>query len=193
MPDEGLQQLRKHDAIYLGAVGPAMTRLTGEVADGFFTHSCNSDPRMIREVAMPAVEAGAKRNGRSLSDVEVMVSPYMNTGATSAEITESREANRRQMAIMYSTPNYWGALRLRGQEDLGEQLRALTREGRWDELASHLTDEIVDEIAITGDYPEAATLLKERYGDLPVSLRFPLPDDPARDSEIAKSLELLRS
>ena len=92
--------------IYLGAVGPAMTRLTGEVADGFFTHSCNSDPRMIREIAMPAVEAGAKRGGRSLDDVDVMVSPYMNTGSTAEEIAESREANRRQMAIMYSTPNY---------------------------------------------------------------------------------------
>ena len=179
--------------IYLGAVGPAMTRLTGEVADGFFTHSCNSDPRTIREIAMPAIEEGAKRGGRSLDDVEVMVSPYMSSGANAEEIAESREANRRQMAIMYSTPNYWGPLRLRGWEDLGEQLRGLTREGRWDELAGHLTDEIVDEIAITGDYAESAVLLKERYGDLPVSLRFPLPGDPASDPQIAKALELLRS
>ena len=179
--------------IYLGAVGPAMTRLTGEVADGFFTHSCNSDPRTIREIAMPAVEAGAKRGGRSLDDVDVMVSPYMNTGSTAEEIAESREANRRQMAIMYSTPNYWGPLRLRGVEELGAQLRALTREGRWDELADLLGDDLVDEIAISGDYVDSAHLLKERYGDLPVSLRFPLPDDPADDGQVAKALEILRS
>ncbi len=179
--------------IYLGAVGPAMTRLTGEVADGFFTHSCNSDPRMIREVAMPAIEEGAKRGARTLGDCEVMVSPYLNTGATSEEIAESREANRRQMAIMYSTPNYWAPLRLRGWDDLGERLRALTREGRWDELSTHLSDELVDEIATSGDYLEVASLLKERYGDLPVSLRFPLPDDPAHDAQIAKALDRLRS
>ena len=179
--------------IYLGAVGPAMTRLTGEVADGFFTHSCNSDPRMIREVAMPAIEEGAKRGERSLDDVEVMVSPYLNTGATAKEIAASRGANRRQMAIMYSTPNYWAPLRLRGWDDLGERLRALTREGRWDELSSHLTDELVDEIATTGDYLEVASLLKERYGELPVSLCFPLPDDPAHDAQIAKALERLRA
>lgn len=178
--------------IYLGAVGPAMTRLTGEVADGFFTHSCNSDPRSIRELAMPAVEAGAERGGRSLDDVDIMVSPYMNTGSTAEEIAEARDANRRQMAVMYSTPNYWGPLRLRGIEEIGEQLRGLTREGRWDELADLLSDDLVDEIAITGDYLDSAHLLKERYGDLPISLRFPLPDDPADDGQVAKALEILR-
>ena len=142
---------------------------------------------------MPAVEAGAKRGGRSLDEVDVMVSPYMNTGSTAEEIAESREANRRQMAIMYSTPNYWGPLRLRGVEELGAQLRALTREGRWDELADCLNDDLVDEIAISGDYVDSAHLLKERYGDLPVSLRFPLPDDPADDGQVAKALEILRS
>ena len=179
--------------IYLGAVGPAMTRLTGEAADGFFTHSCNSDPRTIREIALPALEAGARRAGRAPGDVAVMVSPYMNTGADAAAIAASRDANRRQMAIMYSTPNYWGPLRLRGREELGERLRALTREGRWDELAGCLTDDLVDEIAISGDYPEAAALLRERYGGLPVSLRFPLPADPAFDDRIAQALGLLRS
>ena len=35
-----------------------------------------------------------------------------------------------------------------------------------------------------GDYVDSAHLLKERYGDLPVSLRFPLPDDPADDGQV---------
>ncbi len=179
--------------IFLGAVGPAMTRLTGEVADGFFTHSCNSDPRTIREITMPALEAGAKRSGRSLDAFETMLSPYLNTGVTKEEIEAARDANRRQMAIMYSTPNYWQPLKLRGWDDLGPRLRELTRENRWDELADHLTDEIVDEVATTGEYAEIGSILKERYGDLPVALRMPLPEDPAHDAEIAKAIADLRS
>ena len=132
---------------------------------------------------------------RSLGDYDLA----LQVSHQMAEILEGLEernwswGNYRSMAIMYSTPNYWGPLRLRGVEELGAQLRALTREGRWDELADCLNDNLVDEIAISGDYIESAHLLKDRYGDLPVSLRFPLPDDPADDGQVAKALEILRS
>ena len=158
-----------------------MTRLTGEVADGFFTHSCNSDPRAIRELAIPAVEAGAKRGGRSLDDVDIMVSPYMNTGSTAEEIAEVRDANRRQMADHVLDSELLGsAAPARHRGDSALQLRELTRANRWDELADLLSDDLVDEIAITGDYIDSAHLLKERYGDLPDLAALPAAGRPRR-------------
>ena len=50
--------------ILLGAVGPKMTRLVGEVADGMLSHPTNSSPRYLREVTIPELAAGAVDAGR---------------------------------------------------------------------------------------------------------------------------------
>ena len=52
--------------IFLGAVGPKMTALVGEVADGIMTHPTNGAPRYLREVTLPEMAKGA-RTGRALA------------------------------------------------------------------------------------------------------------------------------
>jgi probable F420-dependent oxidoreductase len=47
--------------IFLGAVGPKMTELAGEVGDGMMTHPTNSAPRYLREATRPALATGARR------------------------------------------------------------------------------------------------------------------------------------
>ena len=58
--------------IYLGAIGPGMTGLVGEVADGMVCHPTNTAPRYLREVVMPRIASGAARAGRDASEVRVM-------------------------------------------------------------------------------------------------------------------------
>jgi probable F420-dependent oxidoreductase len=63
--------------IYLAALGPKMCELAGEVADGVLL---NWLPPSAVPVSVGHVEAGAKRAGRSLSDVDVAV--YVRTCVT---------------------------------------------------------------------------------------------------------------
>ena len=54
------------DTVYLAAVGPAMTRLAGEVADGLLVHGFTTE-RYLRERTLPALEEGLAASGRSRS------------------------------------------------------------------------------------------------------------------------------
>jgi probable F420-dependent oxidoreductase len=63
--------------IYLAALGPKMCELAGEVADGVLL---NWLPPSAMPASLSHVEAGAKRAGRSLADVEVAV--YVRTCVT---------------------------------------------------------------------------------------------------------------
>ena len=50
--------------VYLAAVGPKMTEVAGEVADGLIAHAFTTE-RYMREVTLPAVERGLATAGRS--------------------------------------------------------------------------------------------------------------------------------
>ena len=63
--------------IYLAALGPRMCELAGEVADGVLL---NWLPPSAMAASVGHVEAGAKRAGRSLSDIDVAV--YVRTCVT---------------------------------------------------------------------------------------------------------------
>ena len=178
--------------ILLAGVGPFMLRLVGEVADGVLTHPSNSDLRNVKERTLPAIEEGAKRAGRSLSDIEIIAYGHVITGANAEELQAGRDEFRRTMAIMWSTPAYWGTLQLHGWDELGPSLRQLTREERWDELPNFVTDEIIDELVPVATFADIGAILKEQWSDLPVAIRFPMPEDPAHDTEVAKVLAELR-
>ena len=92
--------------ILLGAVGPRMMALVGEVADGMVTHPTNTAPRYLREVVLPSLERGAKRAGRSVDDVELRVGPPIATGKDDAAVTGERERQRELLTFLYSTPAY---------------------------------------------------------------------------------------
>lgn len=47
----------------MGAVGPVMTALAGEIADGMITHPTNTPPRYVSEVVRPRLAEGAARGG----------------------------------------------------------------------------------------------------------------------------------
>jgi coenzyme F420-dependent glucose-6-phosphate dehydrogenase len=58
--------------IYIGASGPAATRLAGRVADGFITTSGKADT-LYRDTLIPALSEGAGKAGRSLGDIDLMI------------------------------------------------------------------------------------------------------------------------
>src|SRR5436189_135460 len=50
--------------MWLAGVGPAMTEVAGEVADGFLVHPFSTE-RLLREVTLPALERGLARQART--------------------------------------------------------------------------------------------------------------------------------
>jgi len=177
--------------LYLGAVGPSMTTLAGEVSDGLMTHPSNTPPRYLREVTRPRLEAGASRAERS-SLPRLMVSALLATGETPAEVRAEREKQREMLGFLYSTPAYWGSLELFGWKHVGEQLLACSREGRWDEMTALLTDEMLDTFVPAAPYGEIAEVLRDRYDGLCDWITFPMPASASQDPACRKAIATLK-
>lgn len=66
-------QPRTEIPVYLGAMGPVLTRLTAEIAEGFISHELCS-PAWLAERITPDLEAGLGRSGRPRESLDVVVS-----------------------------------------------------------------------------------------------------------------------
>ncbi len=178
--------------IYLGAVGPAMTALAGEVADGHMSHPTHSAPRVLEQLALPALERGAARVGRKAQDLERMAAGMVSTGRDEPAVERERKKNRELLGFLYSTPSYWPALEIYGCNEIGEQLHAMAREGRWAEMPGLVDDDLLETMIPSGTYDEIADRLRERNRGLATQITFPMPEDPDDDGRVAEVIAALR-
>jgi len=58
--------------VYIGASGPAATRLAGRIADGYITTS-GKDPKLYTDTLLPALHEGLEKAGRSLDAVDTLM------------------------------------------------------------------------------------------------------------------------
>ncbi|MDG2334806.1 MAG: TIGR03617 family F420-dependent LLM class oxidoreductase [Myxococcota bacterium] len=179
--------------IHLGAIGPLMTALAGEAADGLMCHPTNSSPRYLEEVVRPRLEVGRLRGGRAAESVELMAADLAATGPDPAAVAAAREGLRELFGFLFSTPAYWPSLDLYGWEDVGRDLHAMTREGRWQEMTPRISDEMLDVLVPTGTYGEIADLLRARYRGLATRLTFPMPDDPGWEGHVREVIAALQA
>jgi probable F420-dependent oxidoreductase len=149
-----------HPRIALAGVQPRMTELAGEVADIFLAHPLQTRS-YVAETLVPAIERGLEAAGRERSDIEISLALF----AISSD--EERADVRRRIAFYASTPQYRPVLEAHGWGMLGEELHALTRAGKWDELPNHIPDEVIDEVAVSGTTAqELAEQTRARYDGL---------------------------
>ena len=116
------------------------------------------------------------------------VGMQMITGATAVEIDAERERQRRLFAFLYSTPAYQRTLELYGWDDLGPHLRDLIRADRWDDLATVVTDEILDTLVPAARYVDVPARVRERLGGLADGVLLAPPPDPAHDHLVAAAV-----
>jgi len=151
--------------IYIAGVNEYNIRLAGELCDGIAMHVFNT-PSYAEDVIEPLVREGTQRGDRSLDDVALSASPFVVTGRTDKERAETREEVRRRIAFYGSTRTYHDVLAHHRWEDVGKDLHDLSTEGKWDEMAGLVTDEMIRTFAIEAP-PEL--LLEEAeavYGDI---------------------------
>lgn len=175
--------------ILLGAVGPAMTAVAGEVADGLLVHPVNTR-RSLQELTLPALAEGAARAGRPVTDIEVVCVTIVVTGRDEEQMTRSREAVRNQLGFYATTPAYRPVFDLHGYGELHDEATVLARAGRWSELGALVDDELVSTIAVVGEPHEIAPLLRERLAGISdsVSLVNNRAPDPGHLAEVVADL-----
>jgi probable F420-dependent oxidoreductase len=169
--------------VHLAAVGPGMTRLAGEIADGLLAHGFTT-ARYLRERTLPALEEGLAAAGRRRTEVSVSLPGFVVTGRTEQERAAAAAAVRATIAFYGSTPAYRPVLELHGWGALADELHALSvsrREDKWTAMRDLVDDEVLDAFAVVGEPDEVGPMVRERYTGLvdrfSVYASYPAPLD----------------
>jgi probable F420-dependent oxidoreductase len=169
--------------VHLAAVGPLMTRLAGEAADGLLVHGFTT-ARYLRERTLPALDEGLATAGRDRAGVTVSLPGLVVTGRTDAERTEAAAAVKATIAFYGSTPAYRPVLELHGWDGLAHELHALSvsrREDKWGAMAGLVDDEVLETFAVVADPDDVAARVHERFDGLvdrfSVYASYPAPLD----------------
>jgi len=178
--------------VLLGAIGPLMTGVAGEVADSLLTHPTNSTASFVRDVVRPALAEGARFAGRAAGAVRVIAGPMVATGATDTEVAAEREAARQVLAFTFSTPAYRATLDHHGWGEVSDRLRAGARSGDWAAMNGLITGEMLDVLVPSAPYSEIAGFLTERYAGLADVVTLRLPKDTAHEADFAASVASIR-
>jgi probable F420-dependent oxidoreductase len=167
--------------IFVAGIGPRMTEVVGEVADGFFVHPFHT-PEFIEQHTLPALERGFAKSGRSRADFIISCQTIIAAGSTDEELAVARDSARAQISFYGSTPAYRPVLDCHGWGGLHEELNRLSKRGGWLEMAGLISDEVLEKIAVVGRSEDIAAMLRRRFQRFAdrVSLVAPSAPDSSR-------------
>lgn len=151
--------------VNLAAVGPLMTEVAGEVADGIIIHAFTTE-KYLRETTLPALERGFEKAGKKREDFEISYPVFVVTGSNEEEIAQATVATRRQIAFYGSTPAYKPVLESIGAGEIQSDLNAMSKQGRWEEMGELIDDDMVRSFAVIGEPNTIADQIISRYGDI---------------------------
>lgn len=151
--------------ITMAAVGPAMLRVAGEVADGVRLHAfCTR--RYIENVILPQLETGLVRGQRQRSDLQVTGGGFLVTGATDEEVAQNLEFYRSRVAFYGATRAYWPVLEQHDLLDLGAKLNQMARDGQWQAMPAEVSDDVMQLFAAIGRHDEVVAEIQRQFGGL---------------------------
>ncbi|MEB3050281.1 TIGR03617 family F420-dependent LLM class oxidoreductase [Mycolicibacter sp. MYC123] len=180
----------------VAAVNPWMLRMAGEVADGVHVHPLGEPGYLARHV-VPQVAEGAKKAGRSPSDIAIIVPTMTIVGDSDEERHSEREFVRASMSFYGSTPNYAFIWDEAGFEGTTARIREKQKAGDFAGMAAQITDEHLAAFATESTWDELADKLIDKYGG--VASRVVLynaigdPERFERYGEIAQQIRSSRS
>ncbi len=158
--------------VLLAAVGPAMTTVAAEAADGLVAHAFTT-AAYFREVTMPAIERGLAATNRRRENFQTTMPMFVVTGRDERELAIRAAATRAQLAFYGSTPAYRPVLEHHGWGDLGDELHQLSRRGEWAQMGDAITDDVLNAFAVVGEPNSVAPAIKERFGGLLDRVQLP--------------------
>ena len=151
--------------VFLAAVGPKMTEVAGEVADGIIVHAFTTE-KYLRETTLPALATGFAKAGKRREDFQISYPMFVVTGNTEEDMREAAQATCQQFAFYGSTPAYKPVLDSIGAGDLQGELNTMSKQGRWKEMGELITPDLLGEFAIVGEPQTLADQIAAKYGDI---------------------------
>jgi alkanesulfonate monooxygenase SsuD/methylene tetrahydromethanopterin reductase-like flavin-dependent oxidoreductase (luciferase family) len=139
--------------------------LATAVADGLLVHPFTSD-RHLAEVTRPRIAAGLGAAGRDRSALTLVGQAIVACTAEPARQADLDTAARWMVGFYGSTPAYAPVLDTEGRGHLHPELRRLSREGRWEEMAALVDDDLLDAVVLRGDPAAVARRLRDRFAGL---------------------------
>jgi F420-dependent oxidoreductase-like protein len=138
--------------VYIAAIGPRNTELTAEIADGWIPMLFS--PEHVAAVR-PLLEAGFEKAGGGKSFADFDIAPSVNAFVTD-DRAAARDAMRAYLALYVGgmgsrKQNFYNqVVRRYGFEDAARSVQDLYLEGRRDEAAAALPDELIDAVSLCG-------------------------------------------
>jgi len=177
--------------VFLAAVGPRMTTVAGEHADGLLAHSFTT-AGYLRDETLPQVGKGLASSGRTPADFTVCLPGLVATGADDGELAAAIQAVRAQVAFYGATPAYRRVLEAHGLERLHEDLHRLSTAGDWEAMTALVDDEVLDLFAVVGAPEAVGREIRRRFDGLVdrFTLAAPYPmSEPVRRAVVAAARE----
>ncbi|GIW08192.1 MAG: LLM class F420-dependent oxidoreductase [Dehalococcoidia bacterium] len=132
--------------VYLGAVGPKMLELAGELADGVILHPVHSY-RSYTELTLPALQRGLAKRDPKLGPFEIV-------GSFECSIDDDPRwaiaRARNGIMFYFRTPYIMPVMELHGFVEEQRAIRAALDEGDLAKAARLVTDEMVRVLACAG-------------------------------------------
>jgi F420-dependent oxidoreductase-like protein len=138
--------------LYLAAIGPKNTTLAAEIADGWIPTLFS--PEHVSEFR-PLLEEGFARAGGGKGFDDFDIAPTVNVFVTD-DVAAARDAMRPFVALYVGgmgsrDKNFYNALVQRyGFEDAARRVQDLYLEGKRDEAAAALPEELIDTVSLCG-------------------------------------------
>jgi probable F420-dependent oxidoreductase len=149
----------------VAAVNPWMLRMAGEVADGVHVHPIG-EPGYLERHVLHNVSAGAKRAGRSMDDIDLIIPVMTIVGDSEDERKAERDHLRAMLSFYGSTPNYAFIWDEAGFEGTTERIRRFQKEGDFTSMAAQITDDHLDVFTTQATWDSLADELISRYGTI---------------------------
>ena len=162
--------------IYSAGVNTGLAKLAGDLCDGFHAHPFHS-LRYMKEVMLPAIEEGAKKNNRKREDIAVSITAFIAT------TPEEMNFARAQVSFYASTPSYRPLMDLHGWADVAEKLSVHAAKGEWAEMPMLITDEMLNEFCLVTEETKLADELKKRYDGIADRLTIYTPFVPGEKDD----------
>lgn len=179
--------------VIIAAVGPLMTTVAAEAADGLLVHGFTT-AQYLQEVTVPTVEAGLAVSGRTRADFTVSYPGLVATGADERQFTDAVRQVRHQIAFYGATPAYRAVLDQHGWGDLHTDLHRLSKAGDWATMRELIDDDVLNALAVVGEPQVVGTQIVQRFGALVdrFTLYTPYPLDETTKAAVVEGVKASR-
>ena len=174
--------------VYIAAVGPKMTTLGGEIADGLLPYMV---PLSRMGAYLEARDAGAKRAGRNPRDIKIDLGIHT---FLCDDLTLAREAARKTLTYWLGLPAYNHSIRESGYELEAECIKVAFERGDQKALREGITDAIIDEFCLVGP-PERCedrmSAFRDAGVDMPALMIDPVLAGESYQEAVERTLKAL--